>query len=76
MTKSFHEIAVTEMTGGEWRVCVQWEQGGSTQAYLPDQARVRAEEADQAGDTDLARRLRRAAADAESRATSAGARRR
>jgi hypothetical protein len=72
MSKSFHEIAVTEMTGGEWRVCVQWEQGGSTRAYLPDQARARAVEAGRAGDEELARRLTRAADEAEARTRRAG----
>ncbi len=67
MSKSFHETAVTEMMGSEWRVCVQWEQGGSTQAYLPDQARARAIEAARAGHKELARRLTRAADEAEAR---------
>jgi hypothetical protein len=73
MPKSFHEIAVTELTGGEWRVCVQWEQGASMQAYLPDQARARAVEAGRAGNEELARRLTRAADEAEARTRRAGA---
>ena len=76
MAKSFFEISVTETTGSEWRVCVQWEQGAPSQAYLPDQARAQAREADRAGDTDLARRLRRAADEAENRSRDAEARKR
>ncbi len=76
MAKGFHEIAVTEMTGGEWRVCVQWEEGAPTQAFLPEQARARADAAERAGDEEVARCLRRAADQAESRARDEGPRKR
>jgi hypothetical protein len=75
MTKSFHEITVTEISGGEWRVCVQWEQGAPTQALLPGQARARADEAGRVGDEELWRRLRRAADEAETRTRKAAPRR-
>ncbi len=74
MPKGFYAIAMTEMTGGEWRVCVQWEEGAPTQALLPEQAQARADEAERAGDEEVARRLRRAADQAESRARDEGPR--
>jgi hypothetical protein len=60
MPGSFVEMFLT-VPVSEWKVAVRWKEGEPLQLFTADEARERADRADEEGDSELAEALRQAA---------------